>query len=51
MMCINGEEIHIGRSGVYELYFNISVDFLGFVIKKSSQTQDGLDYFILDYQY
>lgn len=44
LMCINGEEIRIGRTGIFELLSDITVDFIGFVVKDS-------DYFILDYQY
>lgn len=51
IMCINGEEVHIGRSGIYELNVGIDITSLGFVIKPSSQTMDGLDYFVMDYQY
>lgn len=58
MFTINGEEIYIGRSGVYELYNNnISINYLGFVPQKGLVTQstDGstaqTDYFIVDYTY
>jgi hypothetical protein len=52
LMCINGEEIRIGRSGVYELYNdNITITYIGFVIKDSLFTQDGKDFFIMDFKY
>lgn len=46
LMCINGEEIRVGRSGIYELILDIAVDFIGFIIN-----EDNPQYFILDYQY
>lgn len=52
MFTINGEEIKIGKSGIYELYNeNINISYLGFIIKDSSFTQNGKDYFIMDFKY
>lgn len=52
LFTINGEEIQIGRSGIYELYNNnITISYMGFVIKDSLFTQDGKDYFIMDFKY
>jgi hypothetical protein len=52
LFTINGEEIQIGRSGIYELYNNnIAINYLGFVLKNSLVTQNGTDYFIVDYKY
>lgn len=51
LMCINGEEIRVGRSGIYEMVEDVDVTFIGFIIKDSIQTPDKKDYFILDYQY
>jgi hypothetical protein len=52
LFTINGEEIQIGRSGIYELYNNdIIITYMGFVIKDSLYTQDGKDYFIMDFKY
>ena len=49
---IEGEEMHIGRSGIYELHEgDISVTSIGFIIKESSFTQDGKDFFIMDFKY
>lgn len=47
MMCINGEQIQVGRTGIYELKNpSILIDFIGFIIEKEDN-----NYFILDYQY
>ncbi len=52
LFCIDGEEIRIGRSGIYELYNdNLSISYIGFIIKDSLFTQDGKDYFIMDFKY
>ena len=41
MFILDGEEIKIGKSGVYELYNdNIDISYIGFIIKDSSFTQD-----------
>lgn len=52
LFCIDGEEIRIGRSGIYELYNeNIAISYIGFIIKDSLFTQDGKDFFIMDFKY
>ena len=51
IMCINGEEIRIGKSGIYEINNGITIHNIGFIVKESDFTQDGLDYFIMDFQY
>jgi hypothetical protein len=43
-MCISGEEIRVGRSGIYEPIKSLPVKFIGFVIKDN-------EFFALDYQY
>lgn len=43
-MCINGEMIRVGRSGIYEINHGIEIKFLGFMPNDN-------DHFILDYQY
>lgn len=43
LMDINGEQIRVGRFGVYEPIKNIDITFMGFV-------PDDSDFFILDYQ-
>lgn len=52
LFSVNGEELRIGKSGIYELQ-GVTVSQLGFVVKKSASTPfaDGYDYFILDYYY
>lgn len=52
LFSVNGEELRIGKSGIYELK-DITVTKLGFVIKNTSPIPfaDGKDYFILDYYY
>lgn len=52
LFCIDGEEIRVGRNGIYELYNeNINISYLGFVIKDALYTQNGQDYFIMDFKY
>lgn len=48
LMCINGQEIRVGPSGIYEIKSGYKVTFIGFVIIDTSTADD---YFILDYQY
>lgn len=45
LMSIDGEEIRIGRSGLYEINHGINISFIGFVVEADEK------YFILDYQY
>lgn len=47
LMCIDGEEIRIGRSGIYEINNGIIINFLGFIIHDDVDNKS----FILDYQY
>lgn len=52
LFCIDGEEIRIGRSGIYELYNeDISISYMGFIIKDALFTQNGEDFFIMDFKY
>lgn len=51
LMCINGEDIRIGPSGIYEINNGYKITFLGFIVKSSPYAPDQLDYFIVDYQY
>lgn len=46
LMCINGEEIRVGRSGLYEILNGYKVTFIGFVVEPNDNK-----YFMLDYQY
>lgn len=43
-MCIDGEMIRVGRSGIYEINYGVDVYFIGFM-------PDENDHFIMDYQY
>lgn len=45
LMCINGEQIRLGKSGVYELNNEIDITFISFIPTRES------DYFIMDYEY
>jgi len=52
-MCINGEPIRIGPSGIYEIRNCYKIKFLSFIIRESEE-EDGTyktDNFIVDYQY
>lgn len=52
LFVLNGEEIRVGRTGIYELYNNnITVSYIGFIIKDSAFTQDGKEFFIMDFKY
>lgn len=46
VMDINGEEIRIGRFGIYELIRRIDINFISFIVNN-----DDNRFFILDYQY
>ena len=46
LMCINGEEIKVGRSGLYEILNGYKISFIGFIVEPGDNK-----YFILDYQY
>ena len=48
LMCINGEEIRIGPSGIYQIKNGYKINFMGFIITSENPSDD---YFILDYQY
>lgn len=43
-MCINGEMIRVGRSGIYEINHGIDITFIGFMPEED-------DHFLMDYQY
>lgn len=47
LMCINGQEIRVGSSGIYETRNGYKITFMGFIVTDSESS----DYFILDYQY
>lgn len=46
IMCINGEQIQIGKSGMFEINIDYTVSYFGVVIEKDSDK-----IFLLDYQY
>ena len=46
MMCINGEQIQIGKSGIFEINIDYTISYFGVVIEKNSE-----QVFLLDYQY
>lgn len=49
LMCINGEQIRIGKTGIFEINEdNISISFVGFIPKVKNGI---LEYFIMDYEY
>ena len=52
LFAMNGEEIRIGKSGIYEVD-NLAIENLGFVIKNTSPIpyEDAKDFFIMDFQY
>ena len=45
-MCIDGEQVRVGRSGIYEINHGITIRFLGFIVQPNDNK-----YFLLDYQY
>lgn len=52
LFVLDGEPIRVGRTGIYELYHeNISISYIGFIIRESKLTQDGEDFFIMDFKY
>lgn len=49
LMCINGEQIRIGKTGIFEINEdNVSISFVGFIPKVKNNI---LEYFIMDYEY
>ena len=51
LMCINREQIRIGKTGIYEINNGIKITSISFVPKTSTLSSDGLDYFIMDFEY
>ena len=43
-ICVNGEMIRVGRTGIYEINHGIDITFIGFIPEET-------DHFIMDYQY
>ncbi len=50
LMCINREQIRLGRTGIYEINNGIDITSISFV-PKGSNDQNNLDYFIMDFEY
>jgi len=48
LMCINREQIRLGRNGIYEINNGMNIASISFVPKDSL---NGLDYFIMDFKY
>lgn len=46
LMCINGEAIRVGRSGLYEINNGMDITFINFIIEEGDN-----QHFLLDYQY
>ena len=44
LMCINREQIRIGKNGIYEINNGVEIKSIGFVPADN-------DYFIMDYEY
>lgn len=52
LMCINGEQIRIGKSGVYEINNDIiKITSISFIPKQSILSSNETDYFIMDFEY
>lgn len=51
LMSINGEQIRVGRNGIYEINNGINITSISFVPKTSTVSSDGLEYFIMDFEY
>lgn len=52
LMCINGEQIRNSKSGIYEINNDkIEISSIGFVPKKDTYSDNGNDYFIMDFEY
>lgn len=51
LMCINREQIRLGKAGIYEINNGINVVSMGFIPKSSSESSNGLEYFIMDFEY
>lgn len=47
LMCINREQIRIGRTGIYEINNGIKITSISFVPKESASS----DYFLMDFEY
>ena len=50
LLCINGEDIRVGRSGTYEINNGLKINFVGIVCPNGNYS-DKVNDFILDYAY
>ena len=51
-MCINGEQIRIGKTIIYEINNDIiKITSISFVPKQVTLTSNEVDYFIMDFEY
>lgn len=50
-MCINREQIRLGKRGIYEINNGINITSISFVPKVSTLASGELDYFIMDFEY
>lgn len=52
LMCINGEQIRIGKSGIYEMNNDIiKITSISFVPQQQTFSSNKKDYFIMDFEY
>ncbi len=52
LMCINGEQIRIGKTGIYEInHDDIKITSISFVPKIIDPITNELEYFIMDFEY
>ena len=51
LMCINREQIRLGKRGIYEINNGINITSISFVPKVSTLASGELDYFIMDFEY
>lgn len=51
LMSINRQQIRLGKTGIYQINNGINITSISFVPKISTIASDGLDYFIMDFEY
>ena len=50
LLCINGEDIRVGRSGTYEINNGLKINFVG-IVSPNGNDSSNINNFILDYAY
>lgn len=50
LLCINGEDIRVGRSGTYEINNGLKINFVG-IVSPNGDNSSNINDFILDYAY